>query len=135
MSILKVLSFGLIGAILYLNVAIAHEMVPTYPKWRVSSYENVLVTTIEMFNKREDVDYYEIGVFDKNFNPVPFVSSYKIMKLDYLKHVIFDVYIGKEDAYHAYYICSKSKLRKEDTTRTAVSSKICSRFKWDKLWG
>jgi len=129
MSILKVLSFGLIGAILYLNVAIAHEMVPTYPKWRVSSYENVLVTTIEMFNKREDVDYYEIGVFDENFNPVPFVSSYKIMKLDYLKHVIFDVYIGKEDAYHAYYICSKSKLRKENTTRTAVSSKICSRFK------
>ena len=50
----------------------AHEMTPTYPKWRPSHLDNVYVTTMEMFNKRDDVEYYEIGIFDKDFKSVPF---------------------------------------------------------------
>ena len=107
----------------------AHEMVPTYPKWESTYIDGVSKTTMEMFNKRSDVEYYEIGVFDKDFKPIPFVSKYEIIKLKYLGHVKFDVYINNSDRPKAVYVCSKSKIRKEDKIRTAVSSRICSKFK------
>lgn len=109
--------------------ALAHEMTPTYPKLEPSHLDNVYMVTMEMFNKRDDVEYYEIGVFDEEWNPIPFVTSYKIIKLRYLGHVSFDVYIRKQDVSRAEYICSKSKLRKDSNSKTAISSKICSRFK------
>jgi hypothetical protein len=111
------------------SATIAHEMTPTYPKMRPSHMDNVYVTTMEMFNKRKDVEYYEIGVFDADWNPVPFVTSYEIINIRYLGHVTFDIYIRKSDVGRAEYICSKSKLRKDDSVRTAISSKICSRIK------
>ena len=109
--------------------ASAHDMTPTYPKLRPSHLDNVYVTEMEMFNKRADVEYYEIGVFDKDFNPIPFVSKYQVVKLRYLGHVNFEVYIRKEDVGRATYVCSTSKLRKDDSVRTVVSSRICSKFK------
>lgn len=84
---------------------------------------------MEMFNKREEVEYYEIGVFDEEWNPIPFVTKYEILKIRYLGHVTFDVYIRKQDVSRATYICSISKLRKEDKIRTAIASRICSKFK------
>ena len=113
----------------FVSVASAHEMTPTYPKMRPSHLDNVYVTTMEMFNKRNDVEFYEIGVFDKDFNPIPFVTSYRLLNIKYLGHVSFDIYIRKDDVSEAEFICSKSKLRKEDTKRTAVNSRICSRIK------
>lgn len=107
----------------------AHEMTPTYPKLSPSHLDNVYKTTMEMFNKRDDVEYYEIGVFDQEWNAIPFVTSYKILKIRYLGHVSFDVYIRKEDVSRATYICSVSKLRKDNSTTTKVTSKICSKFK------
>lgn len=107
----------------------AHEMTPTYPRLQTSHVDGLYKTTMEMFNKRQDVEYYEIGVFDKDFNPIPFVSSYEILKIRYLGHVSFDIYIKKEDVSRATYICSRSKLRKDSKARTAISSKICSKFK------
>jgi hypothetical protein len=104
-------------------------MTPTYPKWSVTQLEGVQKTTMSMFNKREDVQYYEIGVFDKEWNPIPFVTDYKILKLDYLSHVKFDVYIGSKNVDKAEYICSLSKLRGSKETKTMIASKICSRFK------
>ena len=109
--------------------ASAHEMVPTYPKWEVSHMDNVVKTTVEMFNKRADIEYYEIGVFDKDFNPIPFVSAYRVIKLKYLGHASIDIYIRKQDQAVATYVCSRSKIRKSDEVRTAVSSRICSKFK------
>jgi hypothetical protein len=120
--------FGLVGVFLSLSV-FAHEMTPTYPSWKQSAFSGVVQTTMEMFNKRQDVDYYEVGIFDKDWKPVPFVSSYKIFKLHYLGHVKFDIFIRKEDKERAVYVCSKSKLRKSDEVRTAISSKICSKFR------
>jgi hypothetical protein len=107
----------------------AHEMTPTYPKLEPSHLNGVVKTTMQMFNKREDVEFYEIGVFDKDFKPIPFVTSYNVIKIEYLGHVTFDIYIRKQDQSRATYICSKSKLRKKDTVRTAVSSRICSKIK------
>ena len=116
-------------ALVFTVGAYAHEMTPTYPKLMPSHLDQVYKTTMEMFNKRQDVEYYEIGVFDKEWNPIPFVTSYQVIKLKYLGHVTFDIYIRKADVSRAEYVCSKSKLRKDDSTRTAVSSRICSRFK------
>lgn len=111
------------------NVALAHDMVPTYPELRPSFVIGVYVTDLELFNKREDVEYYEIGVFDADLNPVPFVTSYEIIKVPYLGHMKFAVYISKEDVPNAVYVCSKSKLKRDLISRTAVSSRICSKFK------
>lgn len=104
-------------------------MVPTYPKLKPSHIDGVYGTTMQMFNKRADVEYYEIGVFDKDFNPIPFVTSYNVIKINYLGHVTFDVYIREKDKNKATYVCSKSKLRKDNKVRTAITSRICSKFK------
>ena len=111
------------------SVANAHEMTPTYPKLEPAHLDGVVKTTMQMFNKRQDVEYYEIGVFDSEFNPVPFVTSYNIIKIEYLGHVTFDVYIRKSDVARATYVCSRSKLRKDTSIRTAVTSTICSKIK------
>ena len=125
---MKALKYFIVGLLLALPVQ-AHEMVPTYPRLEVSHVDGLLKATMKMFNKRADVEYYEVGVFDKDFNPVPFVTAYNVFKLEYLGHVTFDVYIRAQDRDRAVYVCSKSKIRKDSTTKTAISSKICSKFK------
>ena len=125
---MKVLKYFIVGLMLALPVQ-AHEMVPAYPRLEQSHMDNVLKATMKMFNKRADVEYYEVGVFDKDFNPIPFVTAYNVFKLEYLGHVTFDVYIRASDKDRAVYVCSMSKLRKDSNTKTAISSKICSKFK------
>jgi hypothetical protein len=109
--------------------ASAHEMVPTYPKLVPSFMDGLYKTTMTMFNKRKEIEYYEIGVFDSEWNPIPFVSNYQIYKIPYLTTMSFDVFIRKSDKDRVTYICSKSKLRKVDTSKTAISSRICSKVK------
>ena len=107
----------------------AHEMVPTYPEFVPSYMDGIQRLTMHMFNKREDVEYYEVGVFDADFNPIPFVTSYRLMKIVYLGHVTFDVYVRDSDAIRTKYICTKSKLRKDDSSVAIVASRICSKIK------
>ena len=104
-----------------------HEMVPTYPTLNPSYVEGVVKAEMELFNKRKDVEYYEIGVFTGDWQPVPFVSSYRVAHVRYLGHVKFDVYIRSKDADKAQYICSQSKLR-GDGTGTLLASRICSKL-------
>lgn len=110
------------------NAATAHEMVPTYPRLFPSYVDGVYRTTIQLFNKRADVEFYEFGVFDTDFKPIPFVTAYTVIKVEYLAKVTVDIFIRKSDISRATYICSQSKLRKTDNVRTAVSSRICSKF-------
>tara|TARA_B110000503_G_C7161412_1_gene419824 strand:+ start:2249 stop:2638 length:390 start_codon:yes stop_codon:yes gene_type:complete len=121
--------FIIVVSLLLANATSAHEMVPTYPKLEPSFMEGLHKTTMTMFNKRADVDYYEIGVFDANWIPIPFVTNYTVFKIPYLSTVSFDVFIRDQDINNVEYICSRSKLKKSDRTRTSVSSRICSRFK------
>ena len=107
----------------------AHDMTPTYPKWKMSFIPTAKMTTMQIFNKRSDVQWYEIGVFDKEWQPIPFVTRYKIINIKYLHRVKFDVYVNEENAKVAEYICSTSKLRGNDDFKPIVESKICSRFK------
>ena len=104
-------------------------MTPTYPKWEVSYIEGVKKTTMKMFNRREDVSWYEIGVFDKEWKPIPFVTKHKILKINYLGHAKFDVYISENNSKRTEFICSTSKLNGDNDNKPMVASKICSRFK------
>ena len=107
----------------------AHDMTPTYPKWKMSFIPSAQMTTMQVFNKRQDVQWYQIGVFDKEWQPIPFVTRYKILNIKYLQRVKFDVYVNSENVKFAEYICSTSKLRGNDDFKPIVESKICSRFK------
>ena len=107
----------------------AHDMTPTYPKWKMSFIPSAKMTTMQVFNKRSDVQWYEIGVFDKEWQPIPFVTRYKIINIKYLHRVRCDVYVNDKNAKVVEYICSTSKLRGNDDFKPIVESRICSRFK------
>ena len=107
----------------------AHDMTPTYPKWKMSFIPTAKMTTMQVFNKRKDVEWYEIGVFNKEWQPIPFVTRYKIVNIKHLHRVRFDVYVNDKNAKVVEYICSTSKLRGNDDFKPIVESRICSRFK------
>jgi len=112
-------------ALIPFGSAVAHEMTPTYPKFEMSYMAGISVTTLNIFNKRKDVSYYEVGVFNVDWDPVPFVSQYKIVPLKYLDTIAVDVYVSNTSLSSVEYICSVSQLKVGST----VSSKICSRVK------
>jgi len=107
----------------------AHEMSPTYLEFAPSYINNVLKTTIELFNRREDTNYYEIEVYDNDRNPISFVANSKIINIDYLEKKSIDVYIKQSDKGRVVYVCTLSRFVKEDVTKTNVSSRICSKVK------
>ena len=115
-------------ALIASNVS-AHELTPTYPEFRPSYVENVFVTTLKLWNRRDDVEYYEITVVDKNWQTIPFATIERIVKVPYLQHKNLDIYIRKNDLNKVELICTTSKLLKEDVQSTGVRSMICSRVK------
>lgn len=119
---------ALLLAFLSAHKAHAHEMMPSHPVLRMSYVGGVMQTQMHLFNKRQDVEYYEVGVFDEDWNPVPFVTGYRIIRLQYLEQIKFDVYILKSDVDRAEFVCSRSKLRADDLQAAMVASRICSRF-------
>lgn len=104
-------------------------MTPTYPKWEISGVDDVKKTTMRLWNSREDVRYYEIGLFSDDWKPIPFVTAYRILPVGYLKEVKFDVYITENNIKRARYICSLSKLRSSNESQTLLATRICSKFK------
>ena len=109
--------------------ASAHEFTPTYPKLKNSYVEGVLYTTMTLFNMRKDVEYYEFGVFNAEWEKVPFAMQQKIMRFKHLEKKKVDIYIREKDKEEVVYICSKSKLVVTGTEKTSVSSRICSKVK------
>jgi hypothetical protein len=109
--------------------ASAHEFTPTYPKLKQSYVEGILYTTMTLFNARKDVQYYEMGVFDEEWNKVPFSVVEPIMFIKHLERKEIEVYIREKDRDRALYICSKSKLIVEGASKTSVATRICSKIK------
>lgn len=109
--------------------ASAHEFTPTYPKLKNSYVDGVLYVTMTLFNARSDVEYYEFGVFDAEWNKVPFAMQNKIMRFKHLDKKKIDIYIREKDRKDAVYVCSKSKLIVEGSSKTSISSRICSKIK------
>lgn len=106
----------------------AHEMTPAYPELKPSHVKGVVKAQMSLFNQREDVKYYMIEVFDKNFISMPFSSPFRIMKVDYKERKNFVVYLRKSDLIRAVYICTTSKVIKQRSSKPLVSSRICSRI-------
>ena len=113
----------------FCSPAMGHEMSPTYLQFDPSYIDNVLKTSIEVFNRREDVNYYEIEVYDKDRNPISFVTDAKVVNIKYLEKKSIDVYIRQSDKDRVVYVCTLSRFIKEDKTKTNVSSRICSKVK------
>lgn len=107
----------------------AHELTPTYPEIKSSYLDGVSVVNVSLFNRREDVSYYAIEVFTADFKPVPFASSEKIVKVEYLERKPLEVYIRDTDVGKATYICTYSKLLKDEITSSFIASRICSKIK------
>jgi len=109
--------------------AMAHEQTPTYPELQYSYIEGISVVTVNVFNRREDVFYYAIQVFDEDWKRVAFGSETRIVPIDYLDKKDIDIYIRNEDRKRIKYVCTTSKLLTEDVSDQAVSSRICSKIK------
>ena len=107
----------------------AHEMTPTYPVLDSSYINGVVVAKMKLFNRRQDVDYYEINVFTEDWKSVSFATTDRLLKVDYNKNKMFNVYIRFADVKRTKYICTTSKVFKGGNQETLVSSMICSKIK------
>ena len=108
----------------------AHQFTPTYPELDQSYIPNVLKADMELFNSRTDVDFYELNVYDNDWNSVPFaVMEGKVVKVEYLKRKQIAVFIREVDKDRAVYVCSVSKLVSDNTNKASIASKICSKLK------
>ena len=116
--------------ILYSGRATAHEFTPTYPKLEQSYMEGVLKVSMRLFNKRNDIRYYQVGVYDDDWNKIPFiVTGGKIINVEYLETKLFDVYIQSKSRNKVRYICTMSKTLQDGKTKTLLKSRICSKVK------
>ena len=106
----------------------AHEMTPAYPVVKPSHVAGVVKVEMSLFNSREEIEWYQIELFDLNWTNIPFASSYRIINVGYKERKSFEVYIRKVDMDEAVYLCTTSKVRKTSKSRTLISSKICSRL-------
>ena len=108
--------------------ASAHEMTPAYPEVKTSHVKDVVKVEMSLFNSREEIRYYQIDLFDLNWMNIPFSTTYRIMQVEYKEHKSFDVYIRKRDMPEAVYLCTTSKVKKANQSRTLIASRICSRL-------
>lgn len=106
----------------------AHEMTPAYPIIKPSYVSGVVKVDLSLFNSREEINYYEIGLYDLNWDGIPFSAVYRIIKVGYKERKNFSVYIRESDLDEAVYVCTTSKIRRQRETKTLVSSRICSRL-------
>lgn len=107
----------------------SHQWTPTYPELKRSHIKDVRVVDMELWNKRDDVRFYELKVFDAEWRPVPFATRKRILEVPHLKTQKVEIYIRERDASRVTYICSRSKIVKEDVDATPISSRICSKIK------
>ncbi len=107
----------------------AHEMTPAYPKFEQSYIDGVSVTKMSLFNRRNDVSYYEIGVFTEDWKEVPFASTSKLIKVRYTRRYAFEVYVRNGDIDKVQYICTISKILKGEGQISQIASRICSKVK------
>lgn len=107
--------------------AYAHELTPTYPELKPSYMSGVGSVSLNIFNRRSDVKYYQINTFDEEWNEIPFASSYKVIEVGYLERKSIEIFIRYNDK--PKYICTTSKIQKGNETATVVSSRVCSKIK------
>ena len=114
--------------LVFISTAVmAHEMTPTYFKATPSVYADVYETQLTLLNRREEQLYYEISVFDEDFNPVPFAAKSRLLKIPTYKREEFTLYFRNFDLSRVVYVCTESKTPKGQLQTTGVTSRICSK--------
>ena len=112
------------------QASLAHDFTPTYPKLESTHMAGVLKASMKLFNKRNDIRYYRVGVYDEDWNKIPFiVTGGKILNVEYLDTKRFDVYIQEKNRDRVTYICTKSLTLQDGSTRSIMASRICSKVK------
>ena len=106
----------------------AHEMTPAYPQMKPTSVDGVVKFEMSLFNARDDVDWFMIGAFDKDFNPRRFATESSVVHVKHNERANINVYFRKQDVGETVYICTQSKLRGEAADIAMVASTICSRI-------
>ena len=114
-------------AALMATTAHAHEWTPTYPKFEPSFMDGIVMTTMKIFNKRKDVEYYEIAVYDEEWNTVPFATTQKLINVGYLGQESVQIYIRETDCDRIEYICTTSRQLELNAPVSGVESRICSK--------
>lgn len=109
--------------------AAAHELTPTYPKLKPSYVDGISVTTMHLFNRRTDVEYYKIDVYDVDWNPIAYAASESTVQVKYLGHKYIDIYIRDTDKDSVEFICTTSRLVSDNIQSSGIKSRICSRVK------
>ena len=107
----------------------AHQFTPTYPEMKPSIIPGILKAEMQIFNRREDIYYYELEVLDENSVPLPFSAQQKIVPVAFRERKNIEVYIREKDLNRATYICSQSKILAGQVKASVVSSKICSKIR------
>ena len=107
----------------------AHQFTPSYPELEQSFVPGVKYTKLKLYNKRKEIEFYEISVFDMDWNTVPFAITERVLRVPYLQTKEIEVYLKEKDSNKSLYICSKSKLLKGQGSVPAVASRICSKVK------
>lgn len=109
--------------------ASAHEWTPTYPKLEYSHVAGVMKVDMFLFNAREEVGFYEISVWDNDWNTVPFAAELRVIPVNYLGRKNITVYIKESDRDRVTYVCSESKLQSDGKPQSSISSRVCSKIK------
>ena len=109
--------------------AMAHELTPTYPEFRPSYVRDISVTDMEMFNAREEIEFYRVDVYTENWDPIPFATGQRVIKVSHRERYSFNVYIRDSDLDKVEYICTTSMIEQGSVQTQGVSSRICSRVK------
>jgi len=109
--------------------ASGHAWTPTYPKLLPSHEQNIYRVEMLLWNSRADNSYYTFEVFDKDFIPIKFATPERTVKVEYLKRKTINIYIREIDIDRAVYVCSRSRIVKQDNTASLVSTRICSKIK------
>ena len=110
----------------------AHQWTPTYPEFRLSYIGGIHTTDMKLYNNRGDVDYYQIQVFDGEFNPIRFAingGQSDVVNVPYKKTRTVAVYVPSEQKSKVVYVCSKSMILKREESASLLSSRICSKVK------
>ena len=107
--------------------AMAHELTPTYPELQTSYMNDILEVKLKMWNARVDVEYYKIEVTDEDWNDVPFITTEKVFRLNYLGRKNISIFLPSDTS--ARYICTRSMLEKGNAQKSIISSKVCSKIK------
>lgn len=109
--------------------AMAHELTPTYPEFKPSYVRDISVTTMGMFNAREEIEFYRVDVYTENWDPIPFATGQRVIRIQHRERYTFNVYVRDSDLDKVEYICTTSMIEEGSIENQGISSRVCSRIK------